>query len=551
VISVEQIDLWLTAREDEHTEFKEARTSFPFDELVRYVAALANEKGGYLVLGISPKLPRKVVDSQAFRNLQDTVHGVLQRINLRVEAEEVQHPGGRVVVFEVPPRPVGTPLEVGGTYWMRAGGSVTGMTPDKLKRIFDEAIPDYSAVVCPEASMDALDPGALDRFRSLWQEKSGNEALAELSPAQLLEDAGLLVNGGVTVAALVLLGTKKALARNLPQVEVIFEYRSDEQPGPANQRVEFRQGFLSFFDDLWNLINLRNDLQHYQEGFLIHDIPTFDERVCREAILNAVSHRDYRSGGIVFVRQFPRHLVIESPGGFPDGITADNMLFRQQARNSLLADSLARCGFVERAGQGADLMFRRCIEQGKPRPDFTNTDAYWVFLTLHGNVSDPQFVRFLEQVARKRGASFGIRDLMILSLVHEGESVPPDLQKEVGHLLDHGVIERVGRKRLALSRKFYRFLRKPGEYTRRRGLDHETNKELLLRHVRDSSPDGACMEELLQVLPALTRPQVKYLMQELRRDNRVRLVGVTRAARWLPTPDPMDGLDGNYDEFSK
>jgi len=246
VISGEQIDLWLTAREDEHTEFKEARTSFPFDELVRYVAALANEKGGYLVLGISPKLPRRVIGSQAFRNLADVVHGVLQRVNLRVEAEEVQHPGGRVVVFEVPPRPVGTPLEVGGTYWMRAGGSLTGMTPDRLKRIFDEAIPDYSAVVCPKASMDDLHPGALDRFRSLWQEKSGNEALAELSPAQLLEDAGLLVNGGVTVAALVLMGTKKALVRNLPHAEMVFEYRSDSSPGRQTSGWNSGRGFSPF-----------------------------------------------------------------------------------------------------------------------------------------------------------------------------------------------------------------------------------------------------------------------------------------------------------------
>ncbi len=551
MISVEQVNQWLTAREGERIEFKEAKSSFSFEELVRYVVALANEKGGFLVLGISPKLPRRVVGSQAFRGLQDTVHGVLQRVNLRVEAEEVQHPDGRVVVFEVPPRPVGTPLEVGGTYWMRAGGSLTGMTPDKLKRIFDEAIPDYSAVVCPKASIDDLDPGAIARFRSLWLEKSGNEALAELPPSQLLEDAGLLANGGVTVAALVLMGMKKALSGNLPQAEVVFEYRSDELPGPANQRVEFRQGFLGFFDDLWNLINLRNDLQHYQEGFLIHDIPTFDERVCREAILNAVSHRDYRSGGIVFVRQFPRHLVIESPGGFPDGITVDNMLFRQQARNSLLADSLARCGFVERAGQGADLMFRRSIEQGKPRPDFTNTDAYWVFLTLHGNVGDPQFVRFLEQVSRKRGASFGIRDLMVLSLVHEAAGVPQDLSKEVGHLLDHGVIERVGAKKLILSKKFYRFLKRPGEYTRRRGLDHETNKQLLLAHIRSADREGVKMDELLQVLPAKSRDQVKRMVLELRDEGLVRSEGVKRWTRWFPGVPLTPAMGGNHDDGAK
>jgi len=218
----------------------------------------------------------------------------------------------------------------------------------------------------------------------------------------------------------------------------------------------------------------------------------------------------------------------------------------------LLADSLARCGFVERAGQGADLMFRRCIEQGKPRPDFTNTDAYWVFLTLHGNVSDPQFVRFLEQVARKRGASFGIRDLMVLSLVHEAAAVPPDLQKEVGHLLDHGVIERVGPRRLILSKKFYRFLRRPGEYTRRRGLDHETNKQLLLAHIRSADRgEGVKMDELLLVLPAKSRDQVKRMVLELRDEALVHAEGAKRWTRWFPGPTPDSAMGGNPDNGAK
>lgn len=64
-------------------------------------------------------------------------------------------------------------------------------------------------------------------------------------------------------------------------------------------------------------MNLRNDIQHYQEGFFIFDIPTFNESVVREAILNAVSHRNYQLAGSVFIRQFPDRLVIESPGGLP------------------------------------------------------------------------------------------------------------------------------------------------------------------------------------------------------------------------------------------
>jgi len=127
MITLEQIEQWLAAREDEHVEFKEARNSCSFDELTRYCAAIANEGGGHVVLGITPKLPRRVVGSQAFLDLPGAVQGLLQKVHLRIEADEVPHPDGRVVVFTIPPRPIGTPLEVGGTYWMRAGESLTGI----------------------------------------------------------------------------------------------------------------------------------------------------------------------------------------------------------------------------------------------------------------------------------------------------------------------------------------------------------------------------------------------------------------------------------------
>jgi ATP-dependent DNA helicase RecG len=138
---------------------------------------------------------------------------------------------------------------------------------------------------------------------------------------------------GVTYAALALLGTRQALGQYLAQAEVIFEYRSSEASGPANQREEVREGFLLFFDRLWEWVNRRNDKQHYQDGLFMMDIPTFNEGAIREALLNAVAHRDYRLAGSVFVRQFPRRIEIVSPGGLPQGITLENILDRQLPRN--------------------------------------------------------------------------------------------------------------------------------------------------------------------------------------------------------------------------
>ena len=128
-------------------------------------------------------------------------------------------------------------------------------------------------------------------------------------------------------------------------------------------------GFFACYDRIWELVNLRNDKQHYQEGFFVFDIFTFNERVVREAILNAVSHRNYQFGGSIFVRQYRDRLVVESPGGLPFGITLDNILDRQLPRNRRIAEILSLCGMVERSGQGMNLMFELSVQEAKPLPD--------------------------------------------------------------------------------------------------------------------------------------------------------------------------------------
>ena len=540
-VSIDILQTWMNDREDEHLEFKEAKKNFHFEELVNYCVALANEGGGRMILGVTDKLPRKVVGSQAFSNLERTKAGLIDRVRLRIDVEEIQHPDGRVLVFQIPSRPIGMPMQYKGAYWMRGGEDLIPMTPDLLQRIFAESGPDFSAEICTSAQLDDLDPNAVEALRQLWQRKSPDQDISTRSVERLLSDAELLVDGQVTYAALILLGTRKALGKYLAQAELVFEYRSNEVPGPAAERHEFRQGFLTVLDEIWRLINQRNDLQHFQQGFFIWDVPTFNERVVREAVLNAVSHRDYRHGGSVFIRQYSRRIEIVSPGGFPPGITPDNILRQQNPRNRRIAEVLGKCGLVERAGQGFDRIFRECIQQSKPLPDFSHTDTYSVWLTLHGDIQDPEFLRFLEEIGREQVATFGLDDLLVVDLVHREQSVPDDLQSRVDHLLEQGIIERVGRGRgvrLMLSRRFYRYIGKAGTYTRKRGLDRETNKALLLKHIRDNRKEGSPLKELVQVLPSLSYVQVQKLLQNLRIEGQIHKVGNTSAARWYPGKSP-------------
>jgi ATP-dependent DNA helicase RecG len=532
-----QLQIWLNAGEDEHLEFKEAKNRYDFEELVKYCVALANEGGGTMILGVTDQRPRRIVGSQAFSDLERTKAGLIDRLRLRIDAAAIQHPDGRVVVFRVPARPVGMPIQYRGAYWMRGGEDLIPMTPDLLKRIFDEVGPDFSAEICPGATLADLDPAAIGHFRAMWQRKSGNKTLEAIPVEQLLTDAELIMRDGVTYAALVLFGTRQALGRYLGQAEIVFEYRSSDVTGPAAQRAEYRQGFFLFQDEIWQKINLRNDKQYFQHGFVILDVPTFNEAAVREAILNAVSHRDYRLSGSIFVRQYPRRLEIVSPGGLPPGITLENILWRQAPRNRRIAEAFARCGLVERAGQGMNRIFEECIRESKPQPDFRGSDEYQVALTLHGEIQDPQFLRFLEQIGQERLTAFVTQDFLLLDLVHREQPIPNLLRDRLPFLINQGLIERTGRGRgvrYILSRELYAFLGQKGVYTRQRGLDRETNKALLMKHIQDNAAVGSQLHELRQVLPALSRMQIQALLRELLSEGRVCLVGRTSAARWYP-----------------
>jgi ATP-dependent DNA helicase RecG len=545
-IDLTQLQAWLSAGEDEHLEFKEAKNRYDFEELVKYCVALANEGGGTMILGVTDKRPRHVVSSQAFADLERTKAGLIERLRLRVDVATLQHPDGRVIVFSIPSRPMGGPIQYHGAYWMRGGEDLIPMTPDLLKRIFDEAGPDFSAEICPQAVLADLDPAAIGHFRAMWQRKSGNKALEAIPVAQLLADAELVVRGGVIYVALVLFGTRQALGQHLGQAEIIFEYRSSDVTGPAAQREEYRQGFFLFQDEIWHKINLRNDKQHFQYGFVMLDVPTFNEAAVREAILNAVSHRDYRLPGSVFVRQYPRRLEVVSPGGFPPGITLENILWRQAPRNRRIAEAFARCGLVERAGQGMNRIFEECIRESKPQPDFRESDAYQVALTLRGEIQDPQFLRFLEQVGQERLAAFITQDFLLLDLVHREQPIPDLLRDRLPFLVDQGLIERIGRGRGArymLSRALYAFLGQGGVYTRQRGLDRETNKALLLKHIQDNAQEGSQLAELIQVLPALSSDQVQWLLRALQADGYVHKVGHTKGARWYPGREKIETGD--------
>jgi ATP-dependent DNA helicase RecG len=536
----EDFERLIAAPESSRVEFKTAERRYDFEELVRYCVALANEGGGTIILGVRDRRPRQVVGTEAFPEPGRTEAGLYERLGRWVTAEEIHHDGRRVLAFLVPSRAPGTAWNDRGTYWMRAGDALIPMPDEQLRLIHAETEPDFSAQVCPGLAIGDLDPAAVGEFRRRWAARNSSARIATWNDEELLRNAELMDGDHVTNAAALLFGTRAALTRFIPQAEIVFEYRANEAAGPAQQRLELRQGFLAIHDELWEAIDRRNDRQSYQDGLFRAEIPTFDEGVIREAVLNAFCHRDYRLHGSVFIRQYPRRLEVTSPGGFPPGVTPENAIDEQNPRNRRLAEALGRCGLVERSGQGINLMVERSIRQSKPLPDFSGTSPHEVRLALRGNVTDPAFLRFIERIGEERLAAFDTRHLLLLAHLQQSDSVPAEMRARAQRLTEIGVIESVGRgrgTRYMLSRQFYAAMGQRGTYTRRRGLDNEANKALLLRHIRDHPESGCPMTELQQVLPTKSRHQIRKLLYQLRDENLVQLEGARRWARWYPVRD--------------
>lgn len=219
-------------------------------------------------------------------------------------------------------------------------------------------------------------------------------------------------------------------------------------------------------------------------------------------------------------------------------MTAENILWVQAPRNRRTAEAFARCGLVERAGQGANLMFEQAILQSKSLPDYTRSDPHHVFLTLAGQVRDPLFLKYLEKLGEERLRSFSTEHLLALDCVHSQRRIEPELRPALDELIEVGAVERTGTgrgTRYLLARRFYELTGQEKQYTRRRGLDRETSKALLVKHLKNCGANGAKLRELHEVVPAESRRTLQNMLRELREDGKLDIKGRTSAARWYAT----------------
>lgn len=519
--------------ETESIDFKEAKTSFNLAELCEYVSAFANEGGGTIVFGVTDRPPRQFVGTNAFGNPTKLREDVFSRINWRIRTKEFHPDGRRVMVIETDAAPRGRPVMSDGRAYCRIGSQKHVMNADRLRAALQEPTLDFSAEVCKAATVSDLSADAIKLFKSRWGMRDPSVLRHQWDDAQLLEAAELTVDGAVTNAAVILLANEASLTRCIPQAETVFEFRARESDDTYAERREYREGFLLWMDDIWSRINVRNTIRQLRSGLFRQEISAFEEASMREAMLNAIAHRDYQNPASVFVRMYPSRIEFHSPGGFPSGVTAENIVDRQSPRNRRLADAMKKCGLVERSGQGADIMFRRSIETGKPLPDYSRSDNHVVVLDLRGEVTDEDFIRFLEGLSGERGEPFSTNDLRVLDMVHRGVGVPNALVSRRDALLNAGAIERVGGKnKWILSRRYREFVGDTATYEKEKGRSRTEEKAVLLDRIRSAGQEGVSRRDLLALVDR-SKSHVGRLLDELRAEDLVLTKGRGAGARWV------------------
>ncbi len=391
-VDIEQLEKWLTVNsETEHLEFKEARNNFHFEKLIDYCVALANEGGGHIVFGVSDKPPRQVVGTGIFDPPAQTAGSVYERLHIKVTATELDYRSKRVLVFSVPSRPIGQPLEYKGRYLMRAGEELVPMTPDFLQKIFSEGQPVYEARIArtglsAEDVVRLLDTQSYFELTELSYPADREGVISRFIRERLIVDN----EGSYSVTNLGAL----LFAKNLDEYDLLARKSVRVTTYDGNDKLNTRRdilgkkGYAVGFQGLVDYVTSQLPANEVIGKALRESVPMFPEIAIRELVANALIHQDLeQSGGSVNIDIYNNRLEISNPG--VPCIEPDRFIDEYQSRNDRLADLMRRARICEEKGSGFDKVITMIEAFQLPPPDIrAGNTRTTVVLFAHKNLAD-------------------------------------------------------------------------------------------------------------------------------------------------------------------
>ena len=515
-------------------EFKSDRKRLPDTELVEAVVCLANAEGGQLWLGVEDDgTPTGLhPDHCLLAGLAGMVAArTSPSVNVSVSAVEV---GGVAVACIQVPKAQGEVATQGGVYLRRrikhdGTPECAPMLPhERTSRASTFGLVDVSAQPVAGATLADFDPLERERLRQAVQQYGGDRVLLELDDEALDGALGLTArqpDGSrlPTLTGLLLVGREAALQQRVPTHEFAFQVLAQQ----AVKFNEFRRYPLLKAVD-WLETNFRpyNPEEELQVGLFRVPVPLVDMGAFREAVANALIHRDYHRLGAVHVRLEDDALVVSNPGGLVDGVTLANLLVTEpRPRNRALADAMKRIGLVERSGRGVDTIYRGLLKFGRPAPDYSRTDAQNVVLRLPTGPADLEFRRLVVDEERRRNAELPIDSLIALGALRELKRLTVALT-EAGFVEAHGATR--GRTYM-LSAAVYGAVADKAAYTRQAGFAPIQHEQMVLSYVRQH---GRIKRAEAMELCRLSEGQVKNLLKRMCKAGLLVLEGAGPAAHY-------------------
>jgi ATP-dependent DNA helicase RecG len=479
-------------------------------ELVELVVCLANARGGTILVGVEDD--GRVTGARPRHGSYTDV----RRLEALIAAETVPRcparcsavalDGHEVLVIEVPgERPVTSTAQ--GVFRRRALGGDGRPTcvpfhfHEMQSREAGRGAMDYSALVLPEARWEDLDPLEFERLRQTVAKNPGraDASLLSLSDQEIVKALGLVESSQqperLRVAAILLVGREEALRRLVPTHEVAFQVLSGTRVAVNDF---FRAPLLRVADEIARRFEARNEEEEIDVGAVRAGVPDYSPSGFREAVHNALIHRDYAQLGAVHVQWRDDELEVMNPGGFVNGVRLDTLLIaKPHPRNPVLAEAFKRIGLVERTGRGIDTIFEGQLRYGRPAPDYTRTTPDTVQVVLPGGPANLTLARFLiERDVPARRVT--LDEMLVVNAVERERRIDLGraaelIQKSEGaaralleRLVETGVLEaRDERKERVylFSAATYRTLGAPAAHVRLRGIEPIQHEQMVLQYV--------------------------------------------------------------------
>ncbi len=529
--------------ETEWVEFKEAKNSFDFEKLGRYFSALSNEANlkaqpcGWLVFGVTNKLPRLVVGTQYKPHraeLDALKKGIADQIGNRLTFEEiyeVARPEGRVLMFQIPPAPRGVPTAFQGHYYGRDNESLGPLNIHEIERIRSQQThEDWSAQACRGAALDDLDPDAIAPARREFKTKHVDLAgeVDDWDVLTFLNKAKICISGRITRTAVILLGKNEAEHFLSPGIARITWVLKDER-GTDKDYAHYGPPLILAVDRVF--AKVRNLTYRYLPNASLFptEVSQYDPWVIRETLHNCIAHQDYSQGAKINVVEEAESLLFTNVGDFLPG-SVEEAIVRDAPpelyRNPFLSHAMVNLNMIDTIGSGIKRMFTKQRQRNFPMPDYDLGEPGRVKVRIHGKVIDEKYTRMLME-----RADLDMADVIALDKVQKHKRIRDD---EFKSLKRRRLVE--GRRpNLIVSAKVAAATETMVDYLKKRGIDKAYCRRMVVELLRKQGRatrddfDKLLLGKLSDALNANQKKNlITNLLQQLRRESVIRPIGGKR-----------------------